>query len=310
MPRRAWLLLFVIALVAGVVLVAIDPGDGVDGGMSLGQAVILGTVEGITEYLPISSTGHLLVAQRLMGIGTDGAAGKDAADAFAICIQLGAILAVLLLYWHRVRSMARGLIGRDVEGRRLLGRVILAFLPAAVVGLLFGDAIKEHLFGPWPVVLAWAVGGAAILLVAWRGEGRASDEGTDLVAMTLRMALIIGLVQCLAMWPGVSRSLVTIVGGIVAGLSVAAAVEFSFLLGLLTLGAATLHDGIRHGQALAEAYAPPALVVGLAFAFVSALLAVHWMVGYLQRHGLAIFGWYRLAVAVLVAFLLLTGVIA
>ena len=309
MPRRAWLLTFLLVLAAGIAIVALDPGDGVDGGMSLGQAAILGAIEGVTEYLPISSTGHLLVAQRLMGIGTDGAASKSAADAFAICIQLGAILAVLLLYRARVGAMARGLLGRDVQGRHLLARVLVAFLPAAIVGLTFEDAIKEHLFGPWPVVLAWAVGGAAILVVAWRREGHPSDEGRGLAEMTLRMALLIGLAQCVAMWPGVSRSLVTIVGGVAAGLSVAAAVEFSFLLGLVTLGAATGYDALRHGAELADAYEPGALFVGLLFAFACALLAVHWMVAYLQRHGLALFGWYRLAVALLVAALLLAGVI-
>ncbi|MDF1701056.1 MAG: undecaprenyl-diphosphate phosphatase [Planctomycetota bacterium] len=310
MSRRAWLLLVVLALGIGVLVVALAPStDARDAeGMSLWQAAVLGTVEGLTEYLPVSSTGHLLVTQRLMGIGRAGGEAKAAADAFAICIQLGAILAVLALYFGRVRSMVLGLVGRDAAGSRLLRNVLVAFLPAAVIGLLFSDAIKEHLFGPWPVVLAWAVGGAAILVVSWRREGR-EMAGLDLAHMTLRMAFVIGVVQCVAMWPGVSRSLVTIVGGVLAGLSLAAAVEFSFLLGLLTLSAATLHDGMRHGSTMMDAYSPPALVVGLCFAFVSALLAVHWMVAYLQRHGLAIFGWYRLAMAVVVATLLLTGVL-
>ena len=310
MPRRAWLVLVVLALVAGILTVALAPArDTRDAeNMSLGQAAILGTIEGLTEFLPVSSTGHLLVAQRIMGIGTESEEAKDAADAFAICIQLGAILAVLLLYWGRVRGMALGLLGKDPAGLALLGRIIVAFLPAAIIGLLFSDVIKEHLFGPWPVVLAWAVGGAAILAVAARREGR-REGGLTLEAMTVRMALLIGVLQCVAMWPGVSRSLVTIVGGVLAGLSVAAAVEFSFLLGLLTLSAATIHDGIRHGSRMAETYSSTALFVGLVFAFVSALIAVHWMVGYLKRHGLSIFGWYRLAIAVVVATLLLTGVI-
>ena len=307
MSRRAWVLILVLTLLAGVLTVVFAPVRGAEH-MSLGQAAVLGTVEGLTEYLPVSSTGHLLVTQRLLGIDTATPAAKEAADAFAICIQLGAILAVLALYFGRVRAMAFGLLGRDPEGARLLGRVVVAFLPAAIVGLAFSEAIKEHLFGPWPVVLAWAVGGGAILVVAWRGRGH-EREGADLAAMTLRMALVVGLAQCIALWPGVSRSLVTIVGGVLAGLSVAAAVEFSFLLGLLTLSAATLHDTVQHGSAMTATYTPLALFVGLVFAFVSALLAVHWMVGWLQRHGLALFGWYRLAVAALVAALLLTGVI-
>lgn len=308
MSRRAWVLLVACTLAAGVLTVALAPARDV-GGMTLWQAAVLGTVEGLTEFLPVSSTGHLLVTQRLLAIDTGAGGSKDAADAFAIVVQLGAIVAVLALYVGRVRSMARGALGRDPAGARLLGRVVLAFLPAAVLGLTFAEAIKAHLFGPWPVVLAWAVGGGAILAVSWARSGH-EREGAALEDATLRMALIIGLMQCVAMWPGVSRSLVTIVGGVLAGFSVAAAVEFSFLLGLLTLSAATVHDVVRHGTELTQTYSPLALFVGLVFAFVSALLAVHWMVGWLQRHGLAIFGWYRLAAAALVAGLLLAGVIA
>lgn len=308
MPRRAWVTLVVLALVAGILTVVLVPLRGVSS-MTLWEAALLGTVEGLTEFLPVSSTGHLLVVQRLLGMGTAGEADKQAADAFAICIQLGAILAVLVLYRERVRAMARGLLGRDVQGRHLLGCVLVAFLPAAVIGLLFSDAIKEHLFGVWPVVLAWAVGGGAILAVAGRAEAQ-REGGKDLVGITLRVAFVIGLAQCIAMWPGVSRSLVTIVAGVLAGLSVAAAVEFSFLLGLVTLTAATLHDGIRHGSDMTAAYTPAALVVGLCFAFVSALLAMHWMVDYLRRHGLALFGWYRLAAAALVTGLVLAGVLS
>jgi undecaprenyl-diphosphatase len=315
MPGRGWIILVALVILAGVLTVVLAPAHDVRDAqnMTLWQAALLGTIEGVTEFLPISSTGHLLVAQRALGIGTRDAAAKNAADAFAICVQLGAILAVLGLYAGRVRSMTRGLLGRDPAGARLLGRVTCAFLPAAVLGLVFAESIKEHLFGPWPVVLAWALGGGAILAVAWRrapAAGRTpEEEGKSLAELSVRAALLIGLLQCVAMWPGVSRSLVTIVGGVLAGLSLAAAVEFSFLLGLVTLGAATGYDVMRHGAALNEAYSPPALLVGLCFAFVSALLAVHWMVGYLRSHGLTLFGYYRLAVAALVAVLLLTEVL-
>ncbi len=184
----------------------------------------------------------------------------------------------------------------------------MAFLPAAVLGLAFGGAIQRALFGPWPVVLAWAVGGAAILAVAWSGRARtAAGGGRALEGLSARVALGIGLAQCLAMWPGVSRSLVTIVGGVLGGLSLAAAVEFSFLLGVVTLGGATVYDALHNGATLLEAYSLPSLVVGLTFAFVSAVLAARWLVGYLHDHGLALFGWYRLAVAVLVAVLLWSG---
>lgn len=275
-------------------------------GLTLPQAAVLGLVEGATEYLPVSSTGHLILAQRAMGIG-ERAEEREAADAYAISIQLGAIAAVLVLYFRRVRQMLLGLIGRDRAGRTLSLNVLIAFLPAAVIGLLLEETIKGSLFGLWPVVAAWAVGGLAILAVArWR-RGRPPVAGGALVELTWRSALLIGLAQCLAMWPGTSRSLVTIVGGLLVGLSVPAAVEFSFLLGLLTLGAATGWDLLQHGPAILAAYGWLNPLVGFVVAALAAFAAVKWMVAYLERHGLAVFGWYRVGLALLVAVLLLRG---
>lgn len=280
--------------------------------MSLPQALVLGVVEGLTEYLPISSTGHLLLAQRAMGIGgrserswsSEGHHRKEASDAYAICIQGGAILAVLLLYWRRVRAMAWGLLGRDLAGLGLALRVALAFVPAALVGVALEERIKEYLFGLWPVVLAWFVGGVVILWFARsRGEGL-GRIARPLEDLSWRGALLIGITQCVAMWPGVSRSLATILGGILAGLSLPAAVEFSFLLGVVTLGAATVFDAIKHGQVMGQFFDPISMAMGFFSAFTSALLAVRWMVGYLQRHGLEIFGYYRIAAAVIVWVLL------
>ncbi|MGB3221443.1 MAG: undecaprenyl-diphosphate phosphatase [Desulforhopalus sp.] len=281
------------------------------------QAMILGIVEGLTEYLPVSSTGHLLLAQKVMGIDGGGAAsgsqrerGKEAADAYTICIQAGAIIAVLGLYFRRVRQMLKGLFGRDQIGRRLLITVMAGFLPAAVIGLIFNNHIKEYLFGPWPVVAAWLVGGLAILAVSHRNRNNPEvHSGYTLEELTWKMAVIIGFAQCIAMWPGVSRSLVTIVGGMFVGLSLPAAVEYSFLLGVLTLGAATAYDGLKHGQAMLETFEPQALAIGLVFAFISAVISVKWMVAYLNSHGLAIFGYYRVILAVLTAVLLLANII-
>lgn len=273
--------------------------------MDLIEAIILGLIEGLTEYLPVSSTGHLLIAQRLMGI-EQGAA----ANAFAICIQAGAIAAVLTLYWRRVVSVARGLVGRDAAGLSLARNVVVAFLPAAVLGYLFGERIESHLFGPWPIVVAWATGGVVILLVTWDKLGKPPRAGTPLEQLALRGALVIGLIQCVAMWPGVSRSLVTIVGGVLVGLSLPAAVEFSFLLGVVTLGAATGYKAVQHGGAIVDQYDMATLAAGFLAATLSAMLAVKWMVGYLNRHGLAIFGYYRLGIAAVVAFLLLRGWLA
>lgn len=271
------------------------------------QAFILGLVEGITEYLPISSTGHLLVTQRLLGIDS-----SNSADAFAICIQVGAILAVLGLYRVRVWKMTLGMLGRDAEGRHLAFSIILAFFPAAVIGLLLEKTIKKYLFGGdewglWPVVAAWFFGGVAILAVTIfrRMRGATAHSGLDLEHITLRMAVIVGLFQCIAMWPGVSRSLLTIVGGLMVGLSVPAAVEFSFLLGVVTLSAATAYDALKHGQEMLEHYGPVPLLIGLGAAWLSAVIAVKWMVGYLKSHGLEIFGWYRIGAAIVVAAWLL-----
>ncbi|MBI1375293.1 MAG: undecaprenyl-diphosphate phosphatase [Phycisphaera sp.] len=272
--------------------------------MTVTQAATLGVVEGLTEYLPVSSTGHLVVTQRAMGIPN-----SDAANAFAICIQAGAILAVLGLYFRHVKQMTLGLIGRDDEGRKLLINLIVAFVPAAVMGLTVHKYIEAYLMGGewglWPIIGSWFVGGAAILVVHWMKLEKPPEEGRAMMTLTTKQALLIGVIQCLAMWPGVSRSLVTIVGGVLVGLSVPAAVEFSFLLGVVTLGAATAYAGLKHGDAMLAAYSPAALAAGFALSFVSAVLAVKWMVAYLNKHSLALFGYYRVVIAVVIAVLVL-----
>ena len=263
------------------------------------QALVLGLVEGLTEYLPVSSTGHLLVAQRVIGIGA-----SEAANAFAIVIQGGAIAAVLGLYRARVGQMFLGLAGRHQEGRRLALALLLAFLPAAVAGLTLGDTIEEHLFGPWPIVGAWAAGGVLLIALA---PGLRAREGLPIEQITWRIALLIGVAQCAALWPGVSRSLATILGALAGGLSLVAAVEFSFLLGLITLGAATVYKALESGSAMLEAYGVTELVIGFGVAWLSAVIAVRWMVAWLSKRGLAVFGWWRLAAAGAVAALVLTG---
>jgi undecaprenyl-diphosphatase len=268
------------------------------------QALILGIVEGLTEYLPVSSTAHLLLAQRLMGIEQ-----TDAADAYAICIQAGAIVAVLGIYARRVWEMLQGLAGRNPAGLRLAIQIIVAFLPAAVIGVLFNKKIKEHLFHLWPICGAWFIGGLIILAFAtWLR--RKPNSGRGIAELTLQGAIVIGLLQCLGMIPGTSRSLVTILGGLLVGLNMAAALEFSFLLGLVTLTAATVHDGYKHGGAMLKAYDPVVFGLGFVAAAVAAFVAVKWMIAYLQRNGLAVFGWYRIALALLVAWMLYSGRLA
>jgi undecaprenyl-diphosphatase len=286
--------------------------------MTRGQAAVLGLVEGLTEYLPVSSTGHLLLAQHVMGIGEsrgdppkEQERRKQAADAYAICIQAGAILAVLGLYMRRVRQMVVGMMGRDPAGLQMVLNIAAGFVPAAVIGLLFESAIKRYLFGLRPVVAAWFVGGAAILAVAWWREKRPeqSRPAKPLEELTWKMALIIGFAQCIAMWPGVSRSLITIVGGLLVGLSMPAAVEFSFLLGMVTLGAATGYDALKHGQIMFQMYDSFSMTTGFVVAFISAVLSMKWMVTYLNRHGLALFGYYRVGIAGVVGTLILMGVL-
>lgn len=311
--------------------------------MNWWQALVLGVIEGITEYLPVSSTGHLIVAQKLMGVGMDAdpfqaVKATEAANCFAICIQCGAIAAVLGLYWPRVRQMILGLLGKNQEGLKLIFALVCGFLPAAVIGVLANDWIEAKLFHFKWVALAWVVGGIAILAVdRWMKKGGGS-QGSELAQITLKMALIVGLAQCLAMWPGTSRSLMTILGGLLVGLRLSAAVEFSFLLGLVTLGAATakkavwpvdlaekwaaipgyeaqtaLHEvaekyDTKLGGALLmwDTYGLFPLLVGVIAATISAAVAVKWMVAYLNRRGLGVFGWYRIVIGIAAAVMVAT----
>jgi undecaprenyl-diphosphatase len=286
----------------------LTPEEKADAGNELtaGKAVVLGVVEGVTEFLPISSTGHLLVAERMLDVGqTD--ATKQAADTYTVVIQIGAILAVVVLYFGRIRSMVEGAVGRDPAGRQALIGLLIAFVPAAIVGVLGSKFIEDHLLAVGPVVAAWVVG--AIVIFAFGDRFSSTTPGTALEAITMRQAVIIGAAQCLALWPGTSRSLVTILAALLVGMTLSAAVEFSFLLGLLTVTAATGYGLLSHGGEVLDAYGWVNPMIGVAVAFVSAVIAVRWMVTYLQRHSLAIFGWYRLAAAALTLGLLATSVI-
>ena len=270
------------------------------------KAVLLGVIEGVTEFLPISSTGHLLMANRAMDIGqTD--ATKEAADTYSVAIQAGAILAVLVLFRRRFGMMIEGIAGRSAEGRNLLFVLVAAFIPAAVLGVALEGPIKNRLFGPWPVVVAWFVGGVLLLVVGQWVRVRRLGGGRSMTELTVRDGLIIGVAQCLALWPGTSRSLVTMLAGLLVGASIIGAVEFSFLLGFVTLSAATAYDLMKHGGNLVDTFGWVNPLIGFVAAFVTAMLAIKWLVTYLERHDLDIFGWYRIGVAGLCAVLLITG---
>ncbi len=263
--------------------------------LSLLDSIILGLVEGLTEYLPVSSTGHLLVTQKILGLGGDDATDL-ALETYAICIQAGAILAVLFLYWGRIRQMLDGLLGRSEEGRHVLIAVLTAFVPTALIGYFIQEPVREYLFGVWPIALSWLVGGFVILALA--RTGFMDKPGKALHEITAQNALIIGVLQCVAMWPGTSRSLTVIIAGLLIGLSLKAAVEFSFLLGLITLTAATAYEGMKNGPELVDQFGIVNPLVGLVVAFVSAMVAVKWMVTWLEQRGFEIFGFYRIVIGV------------
>jgi undecaprenyl-diphosphatase len=271
------------------------------------KAVVLGIVEGLTEYLPISSTGHLLIAERIMDVGQK-KADEAATDTYTVVIQLGAILAVLGVFWKRFVQMAQGLVGRSDEGRSLLVSLIVAFVPAVVIALVFQDPIKERLLKPWPVVAAWIVGGIVILVFV-ANQWRFKERFANVAAIPLTTALGIGCFQALALWPGVSRSFVTIMAAILLGVGMTAAVEFSFLLGFVTLSAATAYELLKNGSTLIDHFGVANPLIGVVVAGVAAFIAVKWMVGYLEKHPLTIFGWYRIGVGVLIGVLLTTGAI-
>ncbi|MDP6987042.1 MAG: undecaprenyl-diphosphate phosphatase [Phycisphaerales bacterium] len=276
--------------------------------MDLLQAVILGIVEGITEYLPISSTGHLVLAQWALGLE-----GHDD-NVYAIVIQGGAILAVLGLYRRRVGQMLHGLMGRCGAGLKLAINLIIAFLPALVLGPLLDDRIESALLRPLPVVIALAAGGVLMLFAArWQRsafhEGDDARSFIDIEHLTWKRALLIGLLQCVAMIPGTSRSMMTIVGGMAVGMRPKHAAEFSFLLGLPTLGGATVFKIIKDPGALNSLGWLPS-IVGIAVAFIAAAIAIKWLVAYLSSHGLAIFGWYRLALSTVIAIGLYSGALS
>ncbi len=264
-------------------------------GLSVAAAIVLGLVEGLTEYLPVSSTGHLLVTNEVLGLG--GTAAEDQAlDAYAICIQAGAILAVLVLYRERIRQMFDGLLGRSPDGRAVMTAVIVAFIPTALIGLALKDIVRDRLFGAGPVAAAWLVGGIAILALV--RSGVLQRAGIELERISFTQAGLIGLGQTVALWPGVSRSLVTIVAAVLVGLSLRAAVEFSFLLGLITLGAATVLTALSDGELLFDTFGVVTPLIGLVVAFLAAVASVRWMVAWLQQRGFGIFGWYRIAIGI------------
>jgi len=260
------------------------------------KALILGIVEGITEFLPVSSTGHLILVGDLLDFNSD--KGK----LFEIVIQCGAILAIVWEYRAKLGAVISRLPS-DPQARRFAANLLVAFIPVAVLGLLFGKAIKEVLFKPVPVAVAFIVGGFIIL---WAERRKHEVRVASVDDMTWPDALKIGLAQTLALIPGTSRAGATIIGGLFFGLSRRAATEFSFFLAIPVLFAASAYELFKHRDTL-SADDLGMLAVGLVAAFASAFACVRWLLRYISRHDFTIFAWYRIAFGIIVLATAYTG---
>jgi undecaprenyl-diphosphatase len=263
------------------------------------KAFVLGIVEGLTEFLPVSSTGHLILAGDLLGFN------GDKAKVFEIVIQTGAMLAVVWEYRMKFWRVAAGLAG-EPSARRFVANLVVAFIPAAVLGLAFGKLIKAYLFRPVPVALAFIVGGFIILWVERSLRPRVRVERVD--EMTWRDALKVGVAQAFALIPGTSRSGATIIGGMLFGLSRKTATEFSFFLAVPTLIAAGLYDFWKN-RTLFDAGDLGLFAVGSITAFISAFLCVRWLLRYIATHDFTPFAWYRIAFGAAVIATAYTGLV-
>ena len=265
----------------------------------LAKAVVMGIVEGLTEFLPVSSTGHLILAGSLLGFD------DEKAKVFDIAIQTGAIFAVILVYWQKIKSTIVAL-PRQAKAQRLALNVLIGFLPAVVLGLAFGSAIKAHLFIPVVVASTFIIGGFIILWAEKRPPGAVRVEHVD--DMSHMDALKVGLVQCFAMVPGTSRSGATIIGGMLLGLSRQAATDFSFFLAIPTLIGASVYS-LYKARALLSMADLPLFAVGLIVSFISAWFCVRWLLRYISTHNFVPFAWYRIAFGIVVLWTAWSGAV-
>ena len=257
------------------------------------KALFLGFIEGLTEFLPISSTGHLILFRDLIGFQS------DPNRVFEVVIQLGAILAVCWLYRKKIFDLVKGLFGGDAEARHFTISVLIAFFPAAIIGVLAVDFIKQVLFSPLVVAVALIVGG---FIIFWVEAKQFEHKTIEATKITYKQAFMVGCAQCVAMIPGTSRSGATIVGGMFAGLSRKASTEFSFFLAMPTMLGAATFDLIRNADVLTQDNMLN-IAVGFVAAFISALLVVSALVQFVEKHTLRVFAWYRIILGIILLFI-------
>ena len=258
--------------------------------LALLKALFLGLIEGLTEFLPISSTGHLILFGHLIDFQS------DSGRAFEVVIQLGAILAVCWLYRQKIIELVKGFFSGDVHARRFAINVFVAFLPAVVIGVLAVDFIKQVLFSPLVVAFALIIGGLIIFAVEAREYKPKTIEATDI---SFKQSILVGFAQCVAMVPGTSRSGATIIGGMLLGLSRKAATEFSFFLAMPTMLGAATYDLFRNANVLTSDNLVN-ISVGFMAAFVAALLVIKALVKFVEKHSLRVFAWYRIVLGILI----------
>lgn len=259
-------------------------------------AAFLGLLEGLTEFIPVSSTGHILLAGHFLGF-------ESAGKTFEVVIQLGAVLAILTLYSARLIAVF-GAASSDPQARRFIWSVLLAFLPAVVIGVLAHGFIKEVLFETPVLIAVMLILGGIVLVFVDRVAPEPVHD--DAMKLPIPMAIKIGFIQCLAMIPGVSRSGATIVGALMLGASKRAAAEFSFFLSMPTMAGAFAYDLYKNRDVL-DTSAMGEIAIGFIMAFISAVLVVKWLLGYVSRHGYALFGWWRIIVGSIALVFLLSG---
>lgn len=271
-----------------------------DEALTKGQAVVLGAIQGVTEFLPVSSTGHMILANEILFKDSCTSEQKAHVDNFLICVQVGTILTLLLFYRKYVLRILRGWLGKDKLGFRLGLNVGVAFIPAGLLGFFCDGFIQKYFYTRNFIATSLCIGGIAIFLLEFYRKKRPARLD-DVYQLSLRSAFVIGLFQMIALWPGFSRSLATIIGGIVVGFNLMQAINFSFLLGLLTSGVASGYKFLKGGTVFLNAIPWDTCLLGISIAFIIGIATIGIFLRYIKNNGLQIFGWYRVLIGILLS---------